>query len=165
MLMRQRSTHEGSIIFKSHVSMPCVRSKILSPQLKKEDIIQLTESFVEHVQKGDHSVHGWPNTCYGVSKSAVNAYTRILAREVKEEGKGTEKGGQEVLWEEEELAERRILVNSCCPGYCATDMSSWGGTKTAAQGAETPVKLALLPDGSPTGEYWTEGHIVDWTKT
>ena len=39
----------------------------------------------------------------GVSKAALNALTRIMARE---------------------LAGQEICVNSCCPGWCATDMSS-----------------------------------------
>ena len=50
---------------------------------------------------------GWPNTCYGVSKAALNAYTRILARE---------------------LAPRQILVNSCCPGWCAISFTSMRST-------------------------------------
>lgn len=35
------------------------------------------------------------------------------------------------------------------PRYCATDMSSWGGSDTAAQGADTPVWLALRPPSEP----------------
>ncbi len=38
--------------------------------------------------------------------------------------------------------------------YCATDMSSWKGYKTAAQGADTPAWLALEPPG--TGKFWSE---------
>jgi hypothetical protein len=57
-------------------------------------------------EAGEHGRAGWPNTCYGVSKAALNALTRIQARD---------------------LAGRQILVNSCCPGWCATDMSSNSG--------------------------------------
>jgi len=57
-------------------------------------------------EAGEHGRAGWPNTCYGVSKAAINALTRIQARD---------------------LAGRQILVNSCCPGWCATDMSSHSG--------------------------------------
>lgn len=42
---------------------------------------------------------------YGVSKLAEMSYTMLLAKEYKD----------------------RILVTGCCPGYCATDMSSWRG--------------------------------------
>ncbi|EFN50535.1 hypothetical protein CHLNCDRAFT_138516 [Chlorella variabilis] len=43
-------------------------------------------------------------------------------------------------------------------GYCATDMSSWRGTQSAAQGADTPVWLALLPaseNEAITGRFWS----------
>ena len=42
--------------------------------------------------------------------------------------------------------------------WCATDMSSWRGTKTAAQGADTPVWLALLPPSKDfvTGGFWSD---------
>ena len=48
----------------------------------------------------------------------------------------------------------RMFVNACCPGWCSTDMSSWGGRKTAEQGAETPVLLALHPPKS--GAFFSE---------
>jgi carbonyl reductase 1 len=48
-----------------------------------------------------------------------------------------------------------VTVSACCPGWCATDMSSHMGPNTAAQGADTPVWLALAPGGSlPTGRFW-----------
>jgi carbonyl reductase 1 len=30
------------------------------------------------------------------------------------------------------------------------------------EGAETPVSLALLPPGSPSGEFWKEKKIAVW---
>lgn len=39
-----------------------------------------------------------------------------------------------------------ILVNACCPGWCKTDMAGYERPpKTADEGANTPVYLALLP--------------------
>ena len=46
-------------------------------------------------------------------------------------------------------------VNACTPGFCKTDMTSSSssiGSTAAAEGADKPVHLALLPPGSPTGE-------------
>mmetsp|Transcript_46541 Transcript_46541/g.149402 ORF Transcript_46541/g.149402 Transcript_46541/m.149402 type:complete len:80 (+) Transcript_46541:997-1236(+) len=71
---------------------------------------------------------------YGVSKLGEATYTRVLAAE---------------------LAPRGAIVSAVCPGYCATDMSSWRGTNTAASGADTPVWLALSPPGFPSGRFWT----------
>ena len=48
-----------------------------------------------------------------------------------------------------------MLVNACCPGYCATDMNSHQGTQSAEMGARTPVYLALLPeDVDVTGKFF-----------
>lgn len=56
-----------------------------------------------------------------------------------------------------------IAVYGCCPGYCVTDMTSGRGNNTAAQGADTPVWLALQPIGSiPNGELFGEREVVPW---
>jgi carbonyl reductase 1 len=56
-----------------------------------------------------------------------------------------------------------VLVAACCPGYCATDMSSWRGTKTAAAGADTPVWLALQPAGAfQSGKFWQERREIGY---
>src|SRR5271156_721700 len=73
---------------------------------------------------------GW-SPGYRVSKAAMNAMTRILSTELKDEG---------------------ILVNSACPGFVNTDMGGpMGATKPVEEGAEGIVWLATLPDGGPTG--------------
>ena len=118
--------------------------RILAPDFSKEELCVLVDQFVVAAERGQHARAGWPNTCYGVSKAALNALTRIMARE---------------------LAARDIAVNSCCPGWCATDMSSHSGPRSAAQGADTPAFLALLPPGSPSGHYWTDRQIQDWSRT
>lgn len=116
--------------------------RVLAPDFSRAELCGLVDNFIATAEAGTHSRAGWPNTCYGVSKAAINAYTRILARD---------------------LSARGILVNSCCPGWCATDMSSHSGPRSAAQGADTPAFLALLADGSPTGEYWTDRRIQNWS--
>ena len=95
--------------------------------------------FVTAVENNNHDARGWPNTCYGTSKLAVIALTKILARD-----------------------EPNILVNACCPGYCATDMSSHKGPRPAEQGAETPAYLAQLPDNGPTGKFFYDNAELDW---
>uniref|UniRef100_A0A7S0QZN5 Uncharacterized protein n=1 Tax=Pyramimonas obovata TaxID=1411642 RepID=A0A7S0QZN5_9CHLO len=101
----------------------------------KEDVLALMQQFVDQVEDGTWQSNGWPNTMYGVSKLGEATYTRVLARE---------------------LAAQEVLVSACCPGWCATDMSSWSGRKTAAQGADTPVWLALAAPDSVSGAFWSE---------
>lgn len=78
---------------------------------------------------------GWPQSMYGVSKLCETAYTRVLAEELQPNG---------------------VTVNACCPGYVNTDMTSHRGVKTLAEGADTPVWLALDPPKGVTGKLFGE---------
>mmetsp|Transcript_50715 Transcript_50715/g.123627 ORF Transcript_50715/g.123627 Transcript_50715/m.123627 type:complete len:269 (+) Transcript_50715:110-916(+) len=120
---------------------PSLQERFRNPNMTRQQLDQLAGEFVTLAQRGQHNQAGWPNTCYGVSKALAIAHTRMLARE---------------------LAPRGILVNCCCPGYVATDMSSHRGHKTPAQGADTPTFIALLPDGGPTGQFWSDRTIQPW---
>lgn len=56
-----------------------------------------------------------------------------------------------------------IKVNSCHPGYVATDMSSHKGPLTTEQGAEAPLFLALEAGDDIKGQYvWYDKTIVNW---
>ena len=78
---------------------------------------------------------------YRLSKAGLNAITRMLASE---------------------LAGTRILVNSACPGYVATDMGGPGAPKSVPEGADTPVWLATLPDDGPTGGFFRNREPATW---
>lgn len=99
------------------------------------DVEALADEFVAAVESGaDLASLGWPRSMYGVSKLCEATYTRLLAAELEQEGVG---------------------VAACCPGWCSTSMSSFSGPRTAAQGADTVVWLALEP-ALPTGRFWSE---------
>eukprot|EP00892_Ulva_mutabilis_P011702 jgi/Ulvmu1/8904/UM049_0086.1 len=103
----------------------------------------LAASYVAAIRAGTHSQQGWSNSMYGVSKLAEISYTKWLAAQLKDQSIG---------------------VYACCPGYCVTDMTSGGGNKTARDGADTPVWLALQPLGAvPQGGFFGERKEVDWT--
>ena len=55
-----------------------------------------------------------------------------------------------------------VLVNCCCPGWVRTDMAGPNAALSPDEGAETPVHLALLPPGSPNGEFWKNKAVVQW---
>jgi NAD(P)-dependent dehydrogenase (short-subunit alcohol dehydrogenase family) len=78
---------------------------------------------------------------YRVSKTALNAVTRIFA---------------------EELKGSNVLINTMCPGWCKTDMGGKNATRTAAEGAQTAVYLAQLPDGGPSGRYFRDKKQIAW---
>ncbi|HEU0024178.1 MAG TPA: SDR family NAD(P)-dependent oxidoreductase [Thermoleophilaceae bacterium] len=82
---------------------------------------------------------GW-SPGYRVSKAALNAMTRILSTE---------------------LADSKVLVNSACPGFVATDMGSqFGAGKPVEDGASGVVWLATLPDDGPSGGFFRDGKPI-----
>lgn len=78
---------------------------------------------------------------YSPSKSFLNAVTIQYAKEL--EGSG-------------------ILINACCPGYVATDLNGFRGTRTTQQGAAKAIELATLPAGGPTGGFFDDEGVVPW---
>ncbi len=82
---------------------------------------------------------GWPG--YRVSKTALNALTRILASELRGSG---------------------ILVNSVCPGWVQTEMGGSTAPRPVEEGADTPVWAATLPKGGPTGGFFRDRRPIPW---
>ncbi|WP_141208816.1 SDR family oxidoreductase [Streptomyces griseorubiginosus] len=61
-----------------------------------------------------------------------------------------------------ELSGTNILINNACPGYVATDLNGFSGTRTPEQGAAIAVRLATLPDDGPTGQMFDDSGVVPW---
>jgi len=78
---------------------------------------------------------------YRVSKAALAALTMLFAKELQ----GT-----------------NILCNAGCPGWVRTAMGGPHAPLGAEEGADTPVWLATLPDGGPSGAYFAERQPVRW---
>jgi NAD(P)-dependent dehydrogenase (short-subunit alcohol dehydrogenase family) len=88
------------------------------------------------------SVHAGIRTpAYRLSKTALNAVTTLIAGEVRD---------------------ANILVNSACPGWVRTALGGDQAPLTPEQGADTPVWLATLPDGGPTGGFYRERTQIPW---
>jgi NAD(P)-dependent dehydrogenase (short-subunit alcohol dehydrogenase family) len=78
---------------------------------------------------------------YRVSKTGLNALTRMLASELRGTG---------------------ILVNSVCPGWVQTDMGGRSAPRSVEEGADTAVWLATLPDDGPTGGFFRDRRPIEW---
>ncbi|HHW78248.1 MAG TPA: SDR family oxidoreductase [Xanthomonadaceae bacterium] len=78
---------------------------------------------------------------YRISKTALNALTRILAAETQG---------------------YNILVNSVCPGWVRTDMGGSNAERTVEQGVSVIVWAATLPDDGPTGGFFRDGQPIPW---
>ncbi|MGN9786718.1 SDR family oxidoreductase [Nonomuraea sp. ZG12] len=83
---------------------------------------------------------GGGTPAYAVSKTSLNALTRMLAAELRPDG---------------------VLVNAVCPGWVATDMGGPGG-RPVAEGARSVLWAVELPDGGPTGGFFRDGRALPW---
>jgi len=122
----------------TNVLGPLLLVQALVPLMKKHRYGRIVNVSSGQGQLADMGV-GTP--AYRISKTALNALTRVLAAELQGSG---------------------ILVNSTCPGWVRTDMGGPGAPRTVEQGADTPVWLATLPDGGPTGGFFRDRKPIAW---
>ncbi|KAL8192253.1 hypothetical protein R6Q57_027920 [Mikania cordata] len=111
--------------------------------LTEERIDEIIQWFLSDFKAGELKKNGWPLTvsAYKISKAALNAYTRLMARKYE-----------------------NILVNCVHPGYVITDMTSQTGFITVEEGAKGPVMAALLPDNGPSGVYFYQTQIASFSS-
>jgi NAD(P)-dependent dehydrogenase (short-subunit alcohol dehydrogenase family) len=113
-------------------------TQALIPLMKKQNYGRIV-----NVSSGMGQLHdmGGGYTGYRLSKTALNALTRIFASELQ----GT-----------------NILVNSVCPGWVKTDMGGANAPRTPEQGVNTIVWLATLADDGATGGFFRDKKAIDW---
>ena len=81
----------------------------------------------------------WKNfDAYSCSKTALNAFTVILANEFRS---------------------TNFKINGVSPGYTATDLNQHKGIQTVEQGAKSIVKYATLDSDGTTGKFFKEEEI------
>jgi NAD(P)-dependent dehydrogenase (short-subunit alcohol dehydrogenase family) len=109
---------------------------------------RVTNAFIELMRRGGYgrivflssgmgslAEMGGGSPGYRVSKAGINALMRMLAAET---------------------AGTNILVNAACPGWVRTDMGGPDAARSVAEGADTAVWLATLPDDGPTGGFFRD---------
>ncbi|KAJ8900435.1 hypothetical protein K2173_025212 [Erythroxylum novogranatense] len=101
--------------------------------LTEQRVDEVLNQFLEDFKEDSLETEGWPLflPAYVVSKAAMNAYTRIVAKKYP-----------------------NFCVNSVCPGFVKTDINYQTGVLPVEEGAESPVRLALLPTGGPSGCFF-----------
>ncbi|KAK4744623.1 hypothetical protein SAY87_010935 [Trapa incisa] len=101
--------------------------------LTEEKIDEVLHVFLRDFKEGSWASKGWPAflPAYTNSKAALNAYTRVLAKKYP-----------------------KLCINCVCPGFVKTDINFNRGILPVEEGGESPVRLALLPDGGPSGRFF-----------
>lgn len=118
-------------------------------------VINVTQTFIEALKKsaeprivnvtsglGSLTLHSDPEwkyyhvkgAAYGTSKTALNAYTVVLAYE---------------------LRDTNFKVNAVDPGYTQTDFNHHNGPGSVEDAAKIIVKYATLDANGPTGKYFS----------
>ena len=102
-------------------------------KLTEERIDDVLNEFLKDFEEDILETKGWPTSlsAYILSKAAVNAFTRMMARK-----------------------HPNICINSVDPGFVKTDMNFNTGMLTIDEGAESVVRLAVVPNGSHSGLYF-----------
>jgi len=91
--------------------------------------------------RGSFSKMAATHAAYRISKTGLNALTCILA---------------------DELRQKNILVNAMTPGWVRTRLGGIRAPRSAAEGADTAVWLATLPDDGPTGGFFKDRSPFPW---
>jgi NAD(P)-dependent dehydrogenase (short-subunit alcohol dehydrogenase family) len=78
---------------------------------------------------------------YRISKTALNAVTRIFAAE---------------------LDPAKFRINAVCPGWVRTDMGGDNADLSVAEGVDTVIWLATAADATGSGGYYRERKPIDW---
>lgn len=76
---------------------------------------------------------------YGPSKAALNALTRLFARELPD-----------------------ARVNSVCPGWVRTAMGGPGAPRSVEEGAASVLWACRLPANGPSGGVFRDGQPIPW---
>ncbi|MBT3015024.1 MAG: SDR family oxidoreductase [Candidatus Thiodiazotropha endolucinida] len=101
------------------------------------------EGCVVNVSSGMGQLSEMGGCCpsYRLSKTALNALTRIFS---------------------EELKQTQIKINSICPGWVRTDMGGKEATLSIPEGVEGIIWAATLADDGPSGGFFRFGKPIEW---
>ncbi len=139
--------NESALTISSELMQKALDTNFTGPLRLCQAVIPMMKKMnygrIVNVSSGMGSFHemggGYPS--YRISKTALNAMTKILASEV---------------------SGSNILINSMCPGWVHTDMGGPDAPRTPEQGADTAIWLAQLPDGGPTGDFFRDRTQISW---
>ncbi len=139
---RTYETNVFGVVTVTNAFLPALRR---SPSPRIVNVSSGTGSLTWSTSPNPQFAHGnGGGGAYRSSKAALNALTILYAQT---------------------LAEEAFKVNALAPGLRATDLNSRAATASGdpAEAAQGAVRLALLPEDGPTGEFFSwDGTPVPW---
>ena len=123
-----------------HAYSTAIRGRFADPKSTRDQLVALVDEFIAAVAAGTHTKAGWPSSAYRVSKAAIIALAKLLARE---------------------YASRKIRVVAACPGWVRTRMGGRSAPRRVEEGARSIVSAAT-EDAASTGGFFRDGRPVKW---
>jgi NAD(P)-dependent dehydrogenase (short-subunit alcohol dehydrogenase family) len=112
-------------------------ARFVDPGLGLQALFALVDGFLRAVAEDRHAELGWPSSAYAVSKVAMNAFVRILAKE-----------------------HPGLRVNAVSPGWVRTAMGGRNAPRSVKDGADGIVFAADA--ASVSGRFLEDGREIAW---
>lgn len=122
--------------FETNTIAPLRLCQALIPLMRGEGRVVNVSSGMGQLQEMNGRCPG-----YRLSKTALNAVTRIFADELRGTG---------------------VKVNSVCPGWVRTEMGGAEAPRSPEEGARGIVWAATLPADGPSGGLFRDGEPISW---
>lgn len=125
-----------------HAMLPLLRT---STSARIVNVASDSATFANTTEQGTMFARSHESFVYSTTKAAVNMVTVKYAN---------------AFLDDPALA--HIKINSVTPGYTATDLNGFRGTRTVEQGARVSVHWATVADDAETGGFFDENGHLPW---
>ncbi|HTL59271.1 MAG TPA: SDR family NAD(P)-dependent oxidoreductase [Candidatus Limnocylindrales bacterium] len=148
--------NNAAIIAEADQDILSIRPEVMASTIATNALgaLRVSQAFLPHLLRssgarivnvssgaGQLSDMGTWSPAYAASKTTLNAITCLLAAALKD---------------------KRIAVNSVCPGWCRTEMGGSTAPRSVEEGAVGIVWLAADAPQEKTGLFWRDKEIIPW---
>lgn len=127
---------------KQYISGEAIKAAAFAEDLSRDQLNEMYRRCVAAHAEGQAEAEGWNADSYFNSKFLLNAYVRLVAKELK-------------------ASHSQVRINAMCPGWCSTEMGGPNATRTAEEGVQTYIHLTKL-EADVSGEFWYDSAIASF---